>query len=171
VLAFDLVEPADERGICLRYAARIRAYGLRHLRDEERARDLVQQVLLAVVEALRVGRVLETDQLDAYVFGTCRHAVSDLRRGESRRRRIAERAAAELPSDYEPAWARVDRARLETCLRGLVPRDRAIVLATFVEDRDAEEIGIAFDLSAGNVRVIRHRALARLQACVEGAAP
>jgi RNA polymerase sigma-70 factor (ECF subfamily) len=44
-------------------------------------------------------------------------------------------------------------------------------MATFVEDRDADEIGAAFAISAGNVRVIRHRALARLQACVEGGGP
>ena len=44
------------------------------------------------------------------------------------------------------------------------------MLATFLEDRDADEIGKALELSPGNVRVIRHRALARLQACVEGTA-
>lgn len=160
----------DELGICRQYAGRIFAYGLRHLRDEERARELVQHVLLAVIEALRAGRVEQTDRLEAYVFGTCRNAVRDLRRGETRRQRIAERAATELPLDYEPAWPRVDRLRLEACLHGLPPRDRAVVLATFVEDRDADEIAAALALSAGNVRVIRHRAVARLQACVEGGA-
>ena len=40
-----------ERALCRRYAARIRLYGLRHLRDEERARDLVQTVLLGVLQA------------------------------------------------------------------------------------------------------------------------
>jgi RNA polymerase sigma-70 factor (ECF subfamily) len=45
-----------------------------------------------------------------------------------------------------------------------------VVLATFLEDRDADEIGSTLSLTAGNVRVIRHRALARLQVCVEGEA-
>lgn len=160
----------DERGICREYAGRIRAYGLRHLRDEERAQELVQRVLLAVLEALRAERVEDTERLDAYVFGTCRNAVRDMRRGDARQQRIAERAAVELPAAYEPTWSRVDARKLEACLQQLAPRDRAVVLATFVEERDAEEIGAAFALSAGNVRVIRHRAVARLQACVEGGA-
>jgi RNA polymerase sigma-70 factor (ECF subfamily) len=167
VLLVSVVEAVDERALCERYSGRIRAYGLRHLRSEERARELVQHVLLSVLEALRAGRVRETERLDAYVFGTCRNAVMDMRRGDAKQRRIAERAASELPEGYEPNWPRVDRMRLEQCLQGLQPRDLAVVLATFVEDRDAEEIGSTLALTATNVRVIRHRAVARLQACVE----
>lgn len=163
------MDSADERAICHRYASRIRMYGLRHLRDEQAAEDLVQHVLVAVLEAVREGRVEEPERLDAYVLGTCRNATMDMRRGDTRRRRLAERAQSGLPEGYEPAWPRVDRARLENCLRGLEPRELAVVQLTFVEDRDAQEIGKALELSQGNVRVIRHRALARLQTCVEGA--
>lgn len=160
----------SERAVCEKYAGRIRAYGLRHLRDANAAEDLVQHVLLAVLQSLRAGRVADRERLDAYVLGTCRNAVMDLRRGATRQRRVAEQASAGLPDGYEPQTLTVDRLRLEACLRALDARDRAIVLATFVEDRDADEIGSAMRLSAGNVRVIRHRALARLQACVEGGA-
>jgi RNA polymerase sigma-70 factor (ECF subfamily) len=163
------MEDDAERALCGRYADRIRGYGLRHLRDAAAADDLVQHVLLAVLTATREGRVNDLSRLDAYVLGTCRNAVMDMRRGDARQRRLAERAHAGLPEGYVPAWTAVDRFRLEHCLRALEARDRAVVLATFVEDRDAEEIGEAMKLSAGNVRVIRHRALARLSACVEGA--
>lgn len=164
-----LVESDAERALCHKYAGRIRGYGLRHLRDRAAADDLVQQVLLAVLTALREGRVEDQSRLDAYVLGTCRNAVMDVRRGEARRRRVAERGTAGLPEAYEPEWATADRGRLERCLHRLEPRDRAVVWATFVEDRDAEEIGQAMRLTTGNVRVIRHRALARLLECVEGA--
>jgi RNA polymerase sigma-70 factor (ECF subfamily) len=156
----------DERELCRTYESRIRGYGLRHLRDAAAAEDLVQHVLLAVLQAVRAGKV---ENVAAYVFGTCRYAVRDMQRGEARQRKIAEANAAVLPAGFEPKVARVDRVRLEMCLLGLEPRDRAIVIATFAYDRDADEIGRAFDLSAGNVRVIRHRALAKLQACVGGA--
>jgi RNA polymerase sigma-70 factor (ECF subfamily) len=158
----------DERAICEKYATRICAYGLRHLGSRPAAQDLVQHVLLSVLEALRAGRVDDPTRLDAYVLGTCRNSVMDLRRGDARRRRLAEESAAGLPEGYEPVWHEVDRVRLEDCLRGLEPRDRSVVLATFVEDRDTDEIGHTLNLTPGNVRVIRHRALARLQACVEG---
>jgi RNA polymerase sigma-70 factor, ECF subfamily len=169
VIVWTSMGTETEREICLKFATRIRAYGLRHLRDTSAAHDLVQTVLLAVLQALREGRVDDPSRLDAYVFGACRNATMDMRRGDARRRRLADRAGAGLPEGYEPEWPRVDRMRLENCLRGLEPRDRAVVFATFVEDRDAEEIADAMKLTPGNVRVIRHRAIARLQACVEGA--
>lgn len=164
----ERVDKQVEHELCRKYAGRIRAYGHRHLRDATAAQDLVQLVLLAVLRAIREGNVKDPGRLDSYVLGTCRNTVMDLRRGDARRRRLAERVGADLPDGYEPAWMGVDRLRLEQCLRGLEPRDRAVVLATFVEDRAAEEIGQALQLSPGNVRVIRHRALARLQSCVEG---
>jgi RNA polymerase sigma-70 factor, ECF subfamily len=162
------VERAVEREICLRYANRIRAYGLRHLRDAAAAQELMQQVLLAVLSALREGRVKEPERLDAYVLGTCRNTVMDLRRAEARQRRLAEETSAMLPDAYEPEWVGLDRIRLTQCLGSLEPRERAVVLATFIEDRDADEIGKTLSLSPGNVRVIRHRALSRLQTCMGG---
>jgi RNA polymerase sigma-70 factor, ECF subfamily len=159
----------DERAICRKYADRIRSYGLCHLRDTAAAQDLVQQVLLGVLEALRDGRVEQPERLGAYVLGACRNTVMDMRRGDARRRRVAEQASVGLPEDYEPSWATVDRLRLEQCLRELEPRDRSVVLATFLEDRGADEIGQKMNLTAGNVRVIRHRALAQLRSCLDGA--
>lgn len=156
-----------ERSICQRYSNRIRAYGLCHLRDGAAAEDLVQHVLLVVLEAVREGRVENLDRLDAYVLGTCRNAVMDMRRGNARRRRIAHEAASVMPEGYEPTSTLLDRRRLEQCLNALDARERGVVLATFVDDRSADEIGRSMGLSAGNVRVIRHRALGRLQACME----
>ena len=46
-------------------------------------------------------------------------------------------------------------------------RDRAVVLATYLEEKEPDEIATAMQLSLGNVRVIRHRALSKLQTCVE----
>src|SRR5688572_5444185 len=53
---------AAEAELCRRFAPRVRLYGLRHLRSEDRARDLVQSVLLAVLEAVRAGRVEDPDR-------------------------------------------------------------------------------------------------------------
>lgn len=157
----------DERDLCAQYAPRIRAFGLRHLRNGSDADDLVQVVLLAVLSALRAGRIEDPARIGAYVIGTCRNAVMDMRRGATRRERLADRSAAELPEGYVPAWGAVDHVHVERCLAELEPRDRMIVVGTFLEDRDADEIARALSLTPGNVRVIRHRALARLHECVE----
>jgi RNA polymerase sigma-70 factor (ECF subfamily) len=160
----------DEHALCEKFAGRIHAYGLRHLRDRPAAQDLVQHVLLSVLQALRAGRVEDLTRIDAYVLGTCRNAVMDMRRGDARQRRLAQESSAGLPEGYEPSLPRMDRARLEECLHRLEARERAVILATFLEDHDADEIGRTLNVTPGNVRVIRHRALAHLQGCVEGEA-
>ncbi len=162
------MEAEHERSICQRYSNRIRSYGLCHLRDGAAAEDLMQQVLLVVLQALRAGRVKEVDNLDTYVFGTCRNMVMDMRRGNARQRRIADAAAAVWPDGYERPGALAARARLDGCLAKLEARARNVVLATFVDERDADDVGRSMGLSAGNVRVIRHRALAHLHDCMEG---
>jgi len=161
------VDAERERAICQRYANRIRAYGLRHLRYAAAADDLVQQVLLVVLLALREGKIQDDANLEPYIFGACRNMAMSMRRGDARKLRLAEEAAMSLPERYELPWDVVDRGRLDGCVERLEPRARAVVLATFVDERGADEIGRAMSLSAGNVRVIRHRAIARLQACME----
>src|SRR6187551_1021000 len=60
--------PAAEAELCRRFAPRIRLYGLRHLRDEDRAADLVQAVLLAVLQAARAGRIADADRVDRFML-------------------------------------------------------------------------------------------------------
>ena len=165
------MDVAGERAIYERYAGRVRAYGLRHLRDSAAADDLVQQVLVTVLVAIREDRVENRDRLDSYVLGTARNVAMDMRRGVSRQHRVADQANALSPQAYEVSLGFVDRGRLEHCLGELEPRDRKVVVGTFVEDRDSDEISESLGISAGNVRVIRHRALAKLQTCVGGGLP
>ena len=73
-----------EAELCRRFAPRIRLYGLRHLRSEDRAADLVQSVLLSVLDAARSGRVEQAEQLDRFVLGTCRNVACRVRETETR---------------------------------------------------------------------------------------
>jgi DNA-directed RNA polymerase specialized sigma24 family protein len=40
------------------------------------------------------------------------------------------------------------------------------VVMSFFADKQADEVGAELRISGGNVRVIRHRALGRLRACM-----
>src|SRR5881296_1450230 len=77
-----------EAEVCRRMGPRIRLYGLRHLRSAAAADDLVQQVLLKMLEALRAARLREPDKLASFVLGTCRMTVLDLRRSARRQERL-----------------------------------------------------------------------------------
>jgi RNA polymerase sigma-70 factor (ECF subfamily) len=158
---------AEERELCRRFAPRIRLYGLRHLRDEDRARDLVQSVLLAVIEALRAGRVEDVDRVDRYVLATCRHLASRARRADTRAEPLDDAsldAAAVLPQTDA-----VDTGALLMCMGGLDVRSRTVLQLSFYGERSAIEIASALGTTAGNVRVVRHRAIALLRQCLEGA--
>lgn len=151
-----------------RLAPRVRLYGLKHLRDEQAAADLMQQVMLMTIEKLRAGELREPGRVASFVFGACRMVVLDLRRGHARRERLLEQYGNDLVIADASAAPRLDYERLARCLDGLSERERTVLVMTFYEDKQAAEVADALGLSAGNVRVIRHRGLERLRGCVTG---
>jgi RNA polymerase sigma-70 factor, ECF subfamily len=155
-----------EATLCKRFARRVFFYGLRHLGDEQRAADLVQDVMAAVIRRLRANEVREPDRIGSFVLGTARMLARDARRGERRREALADQVAAQTETISQPREP-LDVARLEECLKRLTERDRSIVLLTFMAEQPATEIGTTFGLSPGNVRVIRHRAVRSLQRCMD----
>src|SRR5579872_6812585 len=78
-------DASAESILCRRLFPRIRAYGMRHMRDEAAASDLAQHVLVVVIEALRAGRLDDPERLGAFVMGTCRNTVLDWRKVDRRR--------------------------------------------------------------------------------------
>jgi RNA polymerase sigma-70 factor (ECF subfamily) len=163
---------AAEAALCRRFAPRIRLYGLRHLRDEERARDLVQHVLCALLPALRAGKVAEPDKLDRYVLGTCRNSAQRMRGQDARAEPLPHDALAELMNDAELGAALDARdapaiSSLVQCFDALEIRAKQVVQLSFQAERSAEEIAAELALTAGNVRVLRHRAIAALRRCLD----
>src|SRR5690606_34590705 len=101
-----------------RFAPRVRLYGIKHLRDEDRARDLVQSVLLAVLEAVRAGRLEDAARIDRFVLGTCRHLALRARDADARAQAtdlMRVDVAAVLPDPDTP----LDVAALFRCLAEL----------------------------------------------------
>jgi RNA polymerase sigma-70 factor (ECF subfamily) len=160
-------DEAAEGELCRRFGPRIRLYGLRHLRNEAAAADLVQDVLLMMLQKLRAGEVREPEKLASFILGTCRQVVIDGRRSGLRRERILETFAADLPPLVDEGVEALDTRRLEGCLQRLPERERAVLMMSFYDDRSAEAVGVELGLSAGNVRVIRHRGIDRLRACMQ----
>jgi RNA polymerase sigma-70 factor (ECF subfamily) len=163
-------DPEAEAELFRRLAPRVRLYGLRHLRDRGAADDLVQDVILMTCDSLREGRVRDPQVLGSFVLGMCRKVVANLRRGERRRRELLERHGRELVPAFSEPEPLLDLERLARCLTALSERERTVVVSSFYAERSADEIGTELGLTPGNVRVVRHRALASLRGCMEGAA-
>ena len=159
-----------EAAFCRRFAPRIELYGLRHLGSRAAAQDLVQDVLIRTLEAIRAGRLENPALVASFVLGTCRNVTWDRRRGEQRQRKLEDRSDIEATAEL-PALTQSDVMRLYTCLGQLQGREAQVIRMSFLEDREPEEISTRLELSLGNIRVIRHRALAKLSLCLnpEGA--
>jgi len=162
-------EAEAEAEVCRRMGPRIRLYGLRHLRSAAAADDLVQQVLLKTIEALRAGRLRDAMKLAPFVLGTCRMTVLDVRRSRRRQEQLLEEFGREL-IPVQSGAAPLDGERLARCVGALRERERSVVVMTYYDEISAVEAGRSLGISEANVRVIRHRALKQLRACMESTA-
>jgi RNA polymerase sigma-70 factor (ECF subfamily) len=131
--------------------------------DREAARDLVQDVLVAVITALRNGQLQDADKLPGFVHGTARNLINNHLRHESQRPRteslpenLAQGALANELEDSE-------RVRLvHEALERLGPSDRRIVCMSLVEGRKPGEIAGALGLTAEVVRMRKSRAVKKV---------
>jgi RNA polymerase sigma-70 factor (ECF subfamily) len=149
-----------------RMAPRIRLYGLRHLRDVPASEDLTQNVLITVLEALRQGRLREPEKLASFVLGTCRMTVLDLRRGAQRKERLLEQFGPDLIRSLEASAPNLDDEKLTQCVQNLKERERAVVVMTFYNEQTSADVAGFLGVSEANVRVMRHRAIHQLRACM-----
>jgi RNA polymerase sigma-70 factor (ECF subfamily) len=149
-----------------RMAPRVRLYGLRHLRNAHSADDLAQQVMITVLLALRDRRLREPEKLASFVMGTSRMCVLDLRRGTLRRQHLLETFGAEFETSFEHSSLHLDEERLTGCVQALKERERAIVIMTFYDELSGVDVAGHLGVSEANARVIRHRAIQQLRACM-----
>src|SRR3982750_3023613 len=109
-------DSAAEAPFCRRFAPRIRLFGLKRLRSEAAAADLVQDVLILALQKLRAGAVREPERVASFMLGTARQLMLDSMRNHGRRERILEEFPIDLIPLDEPAVEEPEEARLQHCL-------------------------------------------------------
>jgi RNA polymerase sigma-70 factor, ECF subfamily len=160
------VDTEAEAELYRRLAPRVRLYGLRHLRNAHAAQDLMQQVLLMTLERLRAGKLRQPEKLVSFVLGTCRMVVLEARRGAARREGLLH-VYGDVPEAVDlPEQAELDQERLANCLAGLPERERSVLIMGFFADQPADAVARELGMTPVNARVVRHRALLKLRACM-----
>ena len=153
-------EPSAEDELVTRFSDRVRFLVLARTRDPEAARDLTQEVMLAVVQALRGKQLREPERLAGFVYGTARNVINNYLRTRSRQpREDSIDAALHLESPSEPLEDRERVGLVRRALANLDPIDRKILLLTLVEGLKPGEIGARLGLSSEVVRARKSRAL------------
>jgi RNA polymerase sigma-70 factor (ECF subfamily) len=132
-------------------------------RNPDVVADLVQETLMALLQAVRADRLHAADRLNAFAYGIARNVVNGFFR--SRKRTgieipvLPETAASDFVDDVEA----MDRqARVRKCLDSLAPIDREILTLTLVENLKPGEIAERVGLSAEVIRARKSRATKRV---------
>ena len=161
----DVVAESD---FVRQFTPRVFAMATVRTHDREAARELVQDVLMAVIGALRKGQLQDSTKLVAFVHGTARNLINNWLRRESHGPRLEP-----LPEDVADVgsvvlWEDAERMRLvRQALERLGPNDRQILWMTLVEGRKPGEIANALGLSSEVVRTRKLRAVKRIKGLID----
>lgn len=155
----------------LHTSAKLYGVCLRILEDRGEAEDVLQEVYLAVwqraatFDASRAGAV-------TWLATIARNKAIDRRRAAGGRPRPEPLLLADSVEDPAPlADLGLEEAdelrRLEACLEGLEPRQRAAITTAFLEGTTYEELAGRLGVPLGTVKSWIRRGLLRLRACLE----
>ena len=156
-------DASAETELVAEFTQRIFVMAVVRTHDREVSRELVQDVLMAVILALRKGQLQDADKLAAFVHGTARNLISNRLRNQRQ-----EPPMEPLPDDLAQAGLATqldDRERvrlLHQALERLGPEDRRILHMTLVEGRKPGEIAATFGLTSEVVRTRKLRAVRKV---------
>ena len=155
---------ADEREfrefVTMRSAALLRtAYLLTG--DVHRAQDLLQTALLAT--ARRWNRIRNRDQPEASVRKAMYRDQVNWWRARARRPETLVATTPDRVTPQDHATDAVNRRSVMDALRTLPPRQRAVVVLRYYEDRSEAEVAGLLGVSGGTVRSQASKALAKLR--------
>ena len=134
------------------------------LRGSEAAQDIAQEAMIAVLEAVRAGKLREPEKLPAFVSGTARNLVNNHYRKEAKIRDLHASLPVEPAGNPGPS-ASVDdqrRALVRDSLERLKPLDQRILLLTLTEGMNPREIAPMVGLKAEAVRTRKARVVRRI---------
>jgi RNA polymerase sigma-70 factor (ECF subfamily) len=118
--------------------------------------------MVLMLEKLRGGAVREPDRIGSFVLGAARMLARDERRAAMRESAQTAVEIPHAPPEPDPFAAR----QLARCMEALAHRERTVVVLTYYGESKSGDIGATLGVAEGHVRVLRHRAIARLRECL-----
>lgn len=139
------------------FSPRVFAMLCARTRDREGSRDMLHDVLISVLGALRQGRLRDHGKLAGFIHGVARHVVQAHQRGQNTREQpLEDEPAADVAMDALEDSER--RAQVREALRELDPTDREILARTLVNGQKPGHIAMALGLTSEVVRQRKSRA-------------
>ena len=156
-----------------RHEQNVFRFGLRMCGNEEDARDVLQETLLATFKGVRQFR--GEAQLSTWLYQVARSFCTKARRRgageppehESIEGVVARGVTAPAAGPEDVAQAREMARVLQEALLALPESQREVVLLRDVEGMSSEEVCTVLSLTEGNQRVLLHRGRSRLRQLFE----
>jgi len=123
--------------------------------------DIINETFTRVLAAVKKGEIRQPERLGAYLNSVCNNVLSEGYRDGSRNRHLDVECVevTDPHSDVEETVYQQERqASVYSVLRKLTSKERAILCAHFLQERDKEEICRMFDVDRNYLRVLLHRA-------------
>lgn len=148
----------------VRYFSELIGLKLRsRLRSPQAIEDVKQETFARTLVLLRSeGGVRQAERLGALVNSICNHVLFEQYRVEGRADPLAEETAAMLveraPGALDEMVNGETRSRVREVLGTLSARDRSVLKAVFLEERDKDDVCREMGVSREYIRVLLHRA-------------
>jgi RNA polymerase sigma-70 factor (sigma-E family) len=129
--------------------------------DVHRAQDLVQTTLLSCFN--KWANICKREQPEAYVRRAMYRHQFNWWRSRARHPEVLMTAPPDRVASRDDTADAVVRHRIFEALRALPPRQRAVVVLRYYEDRSEAEVAELLGVSLGTVRSQAAKALAKLR--------
>lgn len=125
--------------------------------------DIRQETFARVLSALRKdGSLRQPERLGAYVNTVCNNVLFEHYRSSGRSESLDVEGRPEPTAKgadaLEMAAARQIKDKVREILLDLAPRDRSLLQAVFIDERDRDEVCREFGVDRDYLRVMLHRA-------------
>jgi RNA polymerase sigma-70 factor (ECF subfamily) len=133
------------------------------LQSPQAVEDVRQETFARVLKALRTpGTLRQPERLGAFVNTVCNNVLFEHYRASSRSQSLDEEGQPELQANDADALDLAESKEMKTKVReillGLAPRDRILLKAVFLDERDRDEVCREFGVEREYLRVLLHRA-------------
>jgi RNA polymerase sigma-70 factor (ECF subfamily) len=133
------------------------------LQSPQAIEDVRQETFARVLSGLsRPGALRQPESLGAYVNTVCNNVLFEHYRASSRNQPLEEEDSVRLPAKGADAHSIVLAGELKHKVRqiltGLPLRDRSLLKAVFLDERDRDEVCREFRVDREYLRVLLHRA-------------
>ena len=163
-------DASSENELARLFYPHVLAMAAGRLNDREKAREIAQEALLAILSALREGRLREPEKLPAFVVGTaCNLINSHVRRQFQRPDALPLGSKEAIIPDPDPDSGELlfeeeeKRDMVLAVLKKLEPADRRILYLTLSEGLNPREIALEMGLKPETIRLRKSRALKRVR--------